>query len=110
MACHSFSLGGPQKHLSERPHLEESQRKYTQAPDREVDTWPVGSREASDLEFRVGTSKGRADKKPCYPTSVSTPMGVCYTSDKKRCGYLVGKAEQLCRVKSNGIRIRRASG
>ena len=51
MACLSFSLGGPQKHLSERPHFEESQRKYTQAPDREVDSWPVGSREASDLEF-----------------------------------------------------------
>ena len=36
------------------------------------------------MSFRVGTSKDRADKKPCCPTSGGTPIGVCYTAVTKR--------------------------
>ena len=36
------------------------------------------------MSSRVGTSEDRADKKPCCPTSVGTPIGVCLTALTKR--------------------------
>ena len=35
------------------------------------------------MSSRIGTSKDRSYKKPCCPTSVGTPIGVCYTEVTK---------------------------
>jgi hypothetical protein len=61
------------------PHLEELRRECAGTPGHEVENWAVSSWAASDHGLLGGSSKDRADKKPCCHALVDTPIGMWYT-------------------------------